>query len=152
MSAPKLPQPTDRMLDISTEDGTQAITPQWYQYFNAQDHGWRTRVDVLTTATTKERIRQNRVTVFSASAGVIHELDDPEIGFETTLICNIGTTRSASIIVRAATDVAIGPSGENALSFATSVSTYDHCRLVGTSTSQYHILYRTTGVTVVASS
>ncbi|TFH40833.1 MAG: hypothetical protein E4H01_15880 [Lysobacterales bacterium] len=147
MSLPKLPTPLDQVV---TSEGY--ITPPWYQYFLAADFSVRTRVNLLTTATTAEYIPQGQVTVFASTPGVIHTLEDPEIGNETLLICSIGTTQAGSVTVRAATDVAIGPSGQTAFVFNTSASTYEYVKLLGASTSQYHILYRTTAVSVAASS
>jgi hypothetical protein len=95
---------------------------------------------------------EGRVTVFASTPGVTHTLEDPTIGGETMLICSIPSTQAGSVTVAAATDVAIGPSGENALVFGTSASTYEYVKLVGTSTSQYYILHQTTNVSVAASS
>jgi hypothetical protein len=147
MSSPKIPSPIDAVV---ATDGL--ITQPWYQYFMGSDPGWRTPVAVITTASTASNIYQGQITVMASTPGVTHVLEDPEIGFETVIICNIPTTQAGSITVAAATDVAIGPSGENALVFGTSASTYEHIKLVGTSTSQYHILHQTTNVSVAASS
>ena len=128
------------------------ITRSWYQYFLGSDNLTRTPVDLLTTESTASNIYQGHVTVFASTPGVVHILEDPQPGVETVLICNIGATQAGSITVAAATDVAIGPSGENALTFLTSLSTYEYVRLLGTSTGQYHILHQTTNVSVAASS
>jgi hypothetical protein len=128
------------------------ITPPWYQYFMAADRAWRPRVNVLTTESTAGIVYEGAVTVFASTAGVKHTLEDPRIGGETVLICNVPSTQGGSVTVAAATDVAIGPSGENALTFLTSASTYELVVLRGTSTSQYYIEYQTTNVDVSASS
>jgi hypothetical protein len=144
---PKLPIPPEVLV---TEEGW--VTPPWYQYFLGQDKGWRIPVDFITTASTASNILSGRITVFASTPGVVHTLEDPEAGMETTLVCTVPSTQAGSITVRAATDVAIGPGGENALTFLTSVSTYDQVVLVGVSTSQYYIKKITAGVSVTASS
>jgi hypothetical protein len=112
----------------------------------------RPRVDQLTTESTGSNIYEGRITVFASTPGVVHFLEDPRIGGRTVLICNVPSTQAGSVTVRASTDVAIGPSGENGLTFLTSVSTYEYVELVGTSTAQYHIINQTTNVSVGASS
>jgi hypothetical protein len=105
---PKLPIPPEVLV---TEEGW--VTPPWYQYFLGQDKGWRIPVDFITTASTASNILSGRITVFASTPGVVHTLEDPEAGMETTLVCTVPSTQAGSITVRAATDVAIGPGGEN---------------------------------------
>lgn len=143
MSGPKLPSPLEAVVD---QDGL--VTQPWYQYFNARE----TLGSIVTVSSTNGIAKEGCVTVITTTTTVAHLLDDPAIGNETTIIVNLGTTNSNPITVVGATDVAIGPSGENALSFASNASTYEYIKLLGTSTGQYHILYRTTGVSVTASS
>ncbi len=141
-----MPTPSDKLV---TEN--QTITAPWYQYLLGVDPAAKTRVDVLTTATGASNIYAGKVTVFNSTPGTVHILEDPVIGSETTLICTVGSTQG-NITVQAATDVNINPSGENALVFGTDASTYGYCKLVGVSTSQYHIMFRTTNVSIAASS
>ena len=116
----------------------------------AEESGGRQRVDQLSTVA-GTTILQNRISILASTAAATHTLESPQVGTETTIVLTVPTTQ-AMVTVAAATNVAIGPSGENALTFATSVSTFEYVKLVGTSTSQYHILFRTTGVSVAASS
>jgi hypothetical protein len=143
----KIPTPIEKM--VTTEG---YITQPWYLYMRVNDSVVQTPVNFVTTASTASNIYQGAVTVFASTPGVIHTLEDPKIGQRTVLICSIPTTQAGSIVVAASTDVSIGPSGENALTFPTSVSTYDSIELIGTSTSQYYILNQTTNVSVGASS
>ena len=146
MSRVKLPSP----LEVLTEEGL--VSRPWYQYFKSQDRFNNPPVAVLTTETTAGIVLEGAVTVIASTPGVIHTLEDPRIGGRTVIIVNVPSTQAGSVIVRASTDVAIGPSGENALTFPTSASTYDFVELIGTSTGQYHILEQTTNVSVGASS
>jgi hypothetical protein len=112
------------MEPLVDEDGL--ISRPWYQYMFSSDLRHRPRVDVLTTESTGSNIYEGRVTVFASTPGVTHLLEDPRIGGRTVLICNVPSTQAGSVTVRASTDVAIGPSGENGLTFLTSVSTYEY--------------------------
>lgn len=147
MDSPKLPSPGEGVVG---EDGL--VTRPWYQYMLGLDRWTRNDVNVVTTESTAGNIYNNRVNVVASTAGVIHTLETPHAGTRTLIIVNIPSTQAGSVTVAASTDVAIGPGGENALVFGTSVSTYEFVELIGTSTSQYHILTQTTNVSVGASS
>ena len=141
MSSPKIPTPIE---PIATSEGF--ITQPWYSYLNAKES------NVIALSSTNGVIFNRGTTIITSTTTVPHMLDDPEIGLETTIVLTIPSTQASPVTVKAATDVAIGPSGENALSFDAAASTYEYVRLLGTSTGQYHILYRTTAISVTASS
>ena len=145
----KVPSPLAPL--VSTSDGGLISTP-WYQYFYASDQLHRGVVAEVTTASTKSIIRNYHFTVINSTPAVVHELEDPRPGARAVLVLASSSTQAGSVTVAAATDVAIGPGGENALSFPTSVSTYDLVELIGFNSTQYYILHQTTNVSVVASS
>lgn len=143
----KIPAPTD---PVTSSD--QMITQPWYQYLFTADHLWRSHLDVVSTGSTKSIIRNHHVTVINSTPGVVHELESPREAMRCTIICQVPSTQAGSVVVAASTDVAIGPGGENAISFPTSASTYDLIELVGTESTQYYIVNQTTNVSIVASS
>ena len=147
MSRIKLPSPLET---ISGEDGY--VSRPWYQYFISQQKLDRPEVAIVTTESTSSVVYCDEITVLASTAGVVHELEDPRIGSRTVIICNIPSTQGGTVTVAASTDVAIGPSGENAVVFDTAASTYEYVELLGTSVSQYHILTQSTNVSVGASS
>ena len=145
----KLPSPLEPI--VSSVDGG-LISKPWYVYLYASDQLHRGVVATVTTESTKSIIRNYHVTVINSTPAVVHELEDPRPGARALLILSSSSTQAGSVTVAAATDVAIGPGGENALSFPTSVSTYDLVELIGVNTTQYYIINQTTNVSVVASS
>ena len=146
MTAPKLPSPIDAL----TEENQ--ITSPWYQYLLGADHTWRQRVNIVEAGTTTAIIRNREITELNTTGANSYTLERPDPGCRATIILTIGTTHAGPVLAVAATDVAIGPSGQNALSFPTSASTYDYVELVGVSTAQYYIAKQTTTVSVTASS
>lgn len=145
----KLPSPVEPV--VSTYDQT-LISKPWYQYFITADNMWRGAVEVLTTESTVGVIRNHHMTIFDSTPGVVHELEDPRPDTRVVIVCSMASTQAGSVTVAAATNVAIGPGGENALNFPTSVSTYDLVELIGANSTQYYIVNQTTNVSVVASS
>ena len=138
----KIPTPIEQM----TTDGY--ITQPWYQYFNDADK----ENQVVNLDTTVGVVLNDRYTVITTTTTVQHILDRPEPGSRALIVLQIGATQGNAVTIAAATDVAIGPGGENALTYLTSVSTYDLIELAGASTLQYYIINQTTGVSVTASS
>ena len=138
----KLPTP----LEALTEEGM--VTQPWYQYFTVDAK----RESVVNIDTTVGVVPKNGYTIITTTTTVQHLLDRPEEGSRSVIVLQIGATQANPVTIAAATDVAIGPGGENALTYATSVSTYDLIELVGASTLQYYIVNQTTGVSVAASS
>ena len=147
MSAPKLPSPIEKV--VNQDD---LINAPWYQYFLGADHAWRSRVNKVTTGTTAAVLRNKEISTITSSGAHAYTLEQPEPGCRATVVLSIGTTHAGPVTVVAATDVAIGPGGENALSFPTSASTYELVELIGVSSLQYYITNQTTNVSVVASS
>jgi len=145
--APGLPP-----IAVSIVDSKGNIASQWYHYLKAADTEWRGKTTITTTASTGTIISNEGVSIFTSTPGVIHILEDPTANVRKTLISVTSATQAGSVIVQAATDVSIGPSGENGLVFPTSISTYDLIELIGTSTSQWYIISQTTNVSVTASS
>ena len=145
----KIPSPLYPL--VSTADGG-FISMPWYQYLYASDQLHRGIVSEVTTASTKSIIRNYHVTVFNSTPAVVHELEDPRPGARAVLVLSSSSTQAGAVTAAAATNVAIGPGGQNALSFPTSVSTYDLVELLGINSTQYYILNQTTNVSVVASS
>lgn len=143
----KIPSPLE---PVVTSDGV--ITKPWYQYHLTADHTWRSKVDVVTTASTASIIRNHHVTVIDSTPNVVHELDAPRNATRCIVICQVPSTQGGPVTVACSTDVAIGPGGENAINFPTSVSTYDLVELIGVNSTQYYIVNQTTNVTIVASS
>jgi len=146
MSAPKLPSPIEKV--VNQDD---LINAPWYQYFLGADHAWRCRVNQITTGTTTAIVRNKEISVIASSGAFSYTLERPEPGSRATVILSIGSTHAGPVLVSATSDVAIGPSGGNALSFPTSASTYELVELVGVSTLQYYITSQTANVTVTAS-
>jgi len=138
----KIPTPIEQL----TEENY--ITQPWYQYFNDKDK----ENQVVNLDTTVGVVLNDRYTVITTTTTVQHILDRPEPGCRAIIVLHIGTTQANPVTIAAATDVAIGPGGENSLTYLTSVSTYDLIELAGISTAQYYIINQTTGVSVAASS
>ena len=133
------------------------VTPPWYNYLKSADETWRPKTQIITTFASglvEQVISNDGVSVINASQNSIFPMEDPLPGVRKVLIYQKATTLGNAFTIEAATYVAIGPGGENGIRIASSATTYAFIELVGTSTSQWHVLEvsSTTLVTVVASS
>lgn len=116
--------------------------------------GWGEFIQALTQATTATRVNNYGVTtITSAGSGTTVEhaflMNAPTKGVRKAILVDPNSTRTVGVY-NASTAVTYFGSTANALAFSTGAGTRE-VNLIGLSTSQWAVVSKSTGVTLVAS-